>query len=393
MDVIETAIRNAFEKGDSHDRAYRERVYRSAFAALDRALKANPGVTVETAIARRKNLQSKIAEIESEYIPAVPEADPRHVDVRTGDDREGVAPAVEVAADVGRAAPMVEAPVVGRATAEGAPEVAVPGSEREGRLAGRGPERLEPSLASQADGSDPRTGDDDFAVPAQTVPNVDTDRRRPYAVIFVLATVVALVAIGGWWAVTTGLFKSPDEIGGEVPNPPATTEDEDFDPDEEEIGAPSIPGEADVQYDWMSVFTPADPTVVSAPGDAQAEVMQDDGGSFMRIRSGQSGSAIVFDVGQGVLERLAGRKALFDIVARSAEEGQETQISVICNFGELGDCGRKRYAVGSTRADYLFEIELPRKEPGAAGTIAINSDIEGAGKAIDIFEIRAAVVP
>ncbi|MCA0304897.1 MAG: hypothetical protein LCH95_21030, partial [Proteobacteria bacterium] len=72
MDVIETAIRNAFEKGNAEDRAFCEKVYRSAFAALDRALKANPQMTVEVAIGRRKNLQAKIAEIESEFIAAVP---------------------------------------------------------------------------------------------------------------------------------------------------------------------------------------------------------------------------------------------------------------------------------------------------------------------------------
>ena len=82
MDVIETAIRNAFEKGDASDRAFRERVYRSAFAALERALKANPNVTVETAINRRKNLQAKIVEIESEFVPAAPAAAP---DVRAAE--------------------------------------------------------------------------------------------------------------------------------------------------------------------------------------------------------------------------------------------------------------------------------------------------------------------
>ncbi len=35
MDPIEKAIRNAFEKGNADDRAFRERVYRSAFAALN----------------------------------------------------------------------------------------------------------------------------------------------------------------------------------------------------------------------------------------------------------------------------------------------------------------------------------------------------------------------
>ncbi|MGB5800472.1 MAG: hypothetical protein WBG88_10240, partial [Mesorhizobium sp.] len=71
MDPIEKAIRNAFAKGNAEDRAFREKVYRSAFAALDRALQANPGITVETAIKRRKAMQARIAEIEAEFLPAV----------------------------------------------------------------------------------------------------------------------------------------------------------------------------------------------------------------------------------------------------------------------------------------------------------------------------------
>ncbi|TIS96141.1 MAG: hypothetical protein E5W87_30305, partial [Mesorhizobium sp.] len=92
LDAIEKAIRNAFEKGNAEDRTFRERVYRSAFAALDRALQANPGVTVEVAIKRRKAVQAKITEIESEFLPAVPDVGPP-----TNDD--AAAPAAEQPAD------------------------------------------------------------------------------------------------------------------------------------------------------------------------------------------------------------------------------------------------------------------------------------------------------
>jgi hypothetical protein len=120
--------------------------------------------------------------------------------------------------------------------------------------------------------------------------------------------------------------------------------------------------------------------------------MKDDTGPFLRIRSGASGSAIAFDVGQGVLEKLAGKHAVFDIIAR-AEDGKDTQISVDCNFGELGDCGRKRYAVGQQRNEYLFDVQFPNKRPGSAGTIAVNSDFDKQGKAVNIYEIRVSIEP
>ena len=159
-------------------------------------------------------------------------------------------------------------------------------------------------------------------------------------------------------------------------------------PGEEE--APAKPDEADAARDWILVFSPTDPTSVNAPADTKADVMKDDSGDFMRIRSGASGSAIVFDVAKGVLEQVAGKHAVFDIVTR-AEEGKPTQISVDCNFGELGDCGRKRYEVGYEKGEFLFDIVLPDKAPGAEGTIAINTDIDNAGKAVDIYEIKVSV--
>jgi hypothetical protein len=218
-------------------------------------------------------------------------------------------------------------------------------------------------------------------------PNVATERRRPLAGLFLGVTLLALAGIGVWWGLSTGLIK--------IPGPPDTDvieqlppEGEDFTPGEEE--APLKPGELDAERDWILVFSPSDPTTINAPGDAKAETMSDDAGSFVRIRSGASGSAISFDVPQGVLEQISGKHAEFDIVARS-EEGKETHFSVDCNFGELGDCGRKRYQATYEKGDYLFAIDLPAKAPGAEGTIAITSDVDNAGKALDVFEIKVSV--
>src|SRR5262249_11540193 len=87
---------------------------------------------------------------------------------------------------------------------------------------------------------------------------------------------------------------------------------------------------------------------------------------------------------------IAGKHATFDIVARS-EEGKEAQFSVDCYFGELGDCGRKRFPATYEKRDFLFELQMPAKPPGSEGTIAITSDVDNTGKAVDVFEIRVSV--
>ncbi|CCV16313.1 hypothetical protein [Mesorhizobium sp. STM 4661] len=387
MDAIEKAIRNAFEKGNAEDRAFRERVYRSAFAALDRALQSNPNVTVEVAIKRRKAVQAKIAEIESEFLPAVPD-----VAMPAGDAAE--APAVELPAEAEAAVKAAEpAPL---------PDVAVDGSveppasdEPRSRVLpvvpDIMPEAVFPGVPEVDMSASASTGTDEAEVTPDRDERRIRGRRLPLTAIFLGVTLLAAAGIGLYFAAQTGVFKTPAELDTAPPQEPPTVGDDDFTPPAD-TALPLKPGEPDRARDWINVFSPSDPTLVNAPSDAKAEVMQDDSGSFLRIRSGASGSAISFDVGQGVLEKLAGKHATFDILARS-EEGKETQISVDCNFGELGDCGRKRYAVGRERNEYLFDVRFPDKRPGAAGTIAINSDFDKQGKSVDVYEIRVSIVP
>lgn len=354
MDSIEKAIRNAFDKGDPENREFREKVYRAAFAALDRALKANPATTVEVAINRRKALQAKIAEIESEFMPAAaPEVS------LNGNGTK--APSVSIGSPRGQGKAGGVKPVM----PDIMPDAPLPGASAVTEKLSRAERRAADRAAAQA------------------------ERRRPFAAMFFVVTLLAMGGIGAWWAVETGLFKTAAEIDTSVHNPPKQLESEDYSPNGANSG-PARPGELDRARNWITVFSPTDPTDVSAPRGTVAEVSKDDTGSFLRIQSGNTGSAVSFDVGQGILEQIAGKHAVFDIVAR-AEDGKETQMAVDCNFGELGDCGRKRYLVGYQRGEYLFEMDVPDKEPGAAGTIAITSDFDKEGKAVDIYEIRVSV--
>lgn len=416
--MIEKAIRNAFEKGDADDRAFREKVYRSAFAALERALQANPNLSPDVVEKRREALQAKVIEIETEFIPAVPSVDPPSVQPQASEPGPdwSIAPSVEpdngrpvtaappvdpVAARMSRAPdpvvaapePVVETPATPKSVAQEPAEPRLPEPPAAPRPeASQHRPQPEPFFPDVSDfdnsGPSPESRLDEAEVSTDGGPNVATERRRrPLTAVFLGVTVLALAAIGIWWGISTGLIKIPgapqtDEI---TQLPP---EDEEFTPGEEE--APLKPGEADAGRNWILVFSPSDPTTLNAPADTKAEVINNDSGDFVRIRSSAAGSAISFDVSKGVLEQLAGKHAVFDVVAR-AEEGKETQFSVDCNFGELGDCGRKRYQAGHDKGDFLFEMDLPAKAPGAEGTIAINSDVEGGGKALDVYEVKVSV--
>lgn len=359
MDPVEKAIRNALEKGDAGDAAFRLRVYQAAQSALEKALGAG-AVPPQQAQDRKSRLRAIIAGIEAEFTPAVaappppPVAPSRPVPER----REPL-----LGEHAPRAEPSVENfrrhPDFGPAPSVAAPEIA-------------------PARGPAADADD---------IPERPARVSTRLRANTIGRLFVLATVVALAGYGVFWAMDTGLFKSAGERDTSVPNPPANSGEEDFTP--KDAGAPQKPGDADAKREWISIFSPRDPTSVQAGNGASAEVIGNGEGQALRIVSSSPEAAVEFDVGEGVLERLAGQKAVFDIMARSLD-GKPTQISVTCNLAAFGNCGRKRYEVGYETGEYLFEIDLPDTAPGGGGAIAIVSDVAGSGKALDVVQIRAA---
>lgn len=341
MDAIETAIRNAFEKkGNALDPSFRERVYRSALAALEKSFEANRSLTVETVMRRRETARTTIDQIESEYVAAVgPE---------TSFPPVPEAPEIQIERQM---PPVVEA------------------------------DRGAPRAAPDVEAASPKRRRDDGEIGS----NAKAKRRGSVLSRLLPAAIVILLAAGAiWWAASSGLFSVPETADIQ----PADSGDQ-ASPADSADGGSLLPRPESTQ-DWINVFMPNDPTKVSAPANASAEAMEDDSGSFMRIRSGSDGAPVSFDVGQGILERLAGRRAVFDIVAR-AEEGMPTEIAVECDFGALGGCDRKRYQVNYERGDFLFDVQLPEGRPESGGAIAIISDVENAGKAADIYQIRVSV--
>src|SRR5690606_38816289 len=137
--------------------------------------------------------------------------------------------------------------------------------------------------------------------------------------------IFAAIIGGGWWFVSSGGLSGVTSTASQ--STPSTQPVQPL-PMREPDAGPSIGGAADLA-DWITVFDPSDPTSVSAPGDSTASVDEEDGQSFIRIASGASGSPILFDVGQGVLEEMSGRKVVFAISARAADA--DTQMSVECS--------------------------------------------------------------
>lgn len=355
MDAIERAIRNALEKGNADDRVFRERVYRAAYTSLQRAMEGNPRIDEQGAARRRELFKRHVVSIEREYMPAIePE--------QAAPDAGPVA-APETANPPADAAPAVPAPERRQAARVPSPSLDMAPDERRPAPPTREPAPLSAPPGDRIDAVPPRAG------------------RRPYGLILAVVAVLAALAIGLWW-----FAPLLSGAGGAGSNPPAAAEGESFTPGDD--GEPTLPGTEVLS--WIDVFQPTDPASIRAPGGTSAEVADDAGEAFLRIRSTSDGAAIGFDIGEGTLQRLAGKTAIFSIDARS-EEQRETQISIACNFAGLGDCGRRRYLLAAERGEYLFEVAIPAGTPSGAGSIEIVPDVANQGRPVDIFAIRVAV--
>lgn len=338
--AVKETILAALQKGDARDRGFRESVYRQVFAALERSVKTNTELSADDVFRRREQVVAIIAEIENDI--AAQEAQnswdltaPLPADIRPGATDHYGAPSADF----------------------------VPTISRE--------ERLTPGMQPAGTQSDV---DDLLREDRGGRRERKRRRKNPLIRLIVWLVVLGLLAFAGLW-----VWRQAQEA---VRTQGASIE--------EIIGSSGLSGTGELlpareDSEWIEIFTPTEASSVRANNGAAAQISRDGEGEFLSI-GGQGQSAIAFDVGQGVLERFAGRTAIFSVSARAQEE--ETQITLTCDFGSLGQCNRMRYVVGPTTTEYLFEVDLANTAPSSGGTISVIPDIEGRGRMLDVFSIK-----
>ncbi|WP_343314881.1 hypothetical protein AAIB41_15215 [Brucella sp. BE17] len=345
MDNIERAIRNALAKVDVHNVSSRQRIYESAWSAHERALVGNAALDDAQKEQRRQKLKDAISKVEQEM---------RAV----GSDF------VEPALD----APQKDDVFLEDALAD---DIATLDT---GALR---------SQQAQWDLEDKKRAGADLGyqsgVSRKEMRKRNSEKKKNRSPLFrygvpVLLLLAALVIGYSLYSSFTDLSRRPSNSvaagGADM--------------------APLKEGQEPGDETWITIYQPSEATRITAQGRATAEILRDGARSFARITSPDADTTITFDVGEGILDQLAGRKATFDIIAK-AEDGELTQMSISCNFAGLGDCGRRRYDVNQTMSDFLFDVDFASgTKAGGAGTIAITSDVAGTGKPVDIYEIRVS---
>ncbi|MFD1198087.1 hypothetical protein ACFQ3K_07140 [Brucella gallinifaecis] len=332
MESFERAIRNALAKSDAHNPATRQRIYEAAWSAHERAFASNTTLSEEQKNQRREKVKEAISRIEAEFTTAQVEGsriDPSlSSDLAPGDDSLESIPALDPT------------------------DIRIAASKRQ---------------ASTNHG---------YETTVSRKP-VKKKRRSPLLRIGLPVLIIAILGL-----IVFSLYNSFSNFTRSSGSSPLLSENS---------MAPIKEGDDPEGRRWINIFTPANATQLSVQGRATAEIQREGSNSFVRVQTAGVEDSVTFDVGEGVLNQLAGKKATFDIVARS-DDGKTTQMTVICDFAGLGDCGRRRYDVRDSVSDFLFDQEFPAgQSAGRAGKIIINSDLSGSGKPVDIYAIRVTI--
>ncbi len=420
MDSAEAAIRKAFEKGDTTDPEFRNKVYRSALAALERQLAGRADADSPAVERRREAVKAAIMRIEKEHRaaaiverapppaprppisrpetrpqasrPVLPIARPYRTEWRPEPETlpEPEPPAATTAPRAGRAGrvePAFASPALPRAV----------GAARRERVwsAPSARDRAEPALEAFEPVIEPERSyapsrdddhllDDDYAAPRRARRRAPVEPQRKHRSLLrrLAVPLAALVVLGlGAAYLASILFVPGDEVATSAPPQQVAA-------DAQATLPPAVSVASD--GDWVVLFNPGDASGVNAQAGVEANLTEEDGRSFLRVSSSSPSAQVRFGIGQGTLERLSGSGAVFSLVTRARPDDGETQFSVDCDFAGLGDCGRRRFGPRQVIEEFIFEVPIPEGNPTGAGMIAISPDVTGAGRALDILEIRVA---
>jgi hypothetical protein len=389
---LETAIRTALDNADRDNPEVRAKIYQSARQALEAGLRKQDVTDTEAVSHHRHRLETTIHMIEAE--------ERQRLHPRQGPPEVPVPPVVEVPPPVApRARENFDSPSIGGETRSPIAAVADDRYDDESGLAGlhagSADHLAAAPAAPEAFAADKKPANMDFR------PERAVARRKPrkfFSRLLVWCVLLAFIGMGAWWAHTSGLLMSAAERDTSVANPPASTAPEDFNGADDSGAASSDSSQAPVTIDpqnsfsdaWIEVFKPSDANKVVKGTRSSAESVAENDGPAMRLISQSNGSDgnVGISVPPDVLQQLAGKSSTIAITLQSTTD-EPTQITVECDFQSLGDCARHRFTVGREKSDVLVQVRFDRSlAPTSAGTLQINSDVDGKARGINLYAVR-----
>ena len=347
---IESLIRQALARQNGFDPQVRLKIYQSSRNALAKII-AKSGVVPPNIIeSRNRSLENTIRKIETEFTSQV-----------SNPQTDLIEPNPNVSPDPAR----LDVPT---ASPPHSPDFVAPNLNV--APVGVGPQvNLAPPPAARDRYADP-------------TPQHIRPRRKPIRyVIWIIA--LAILAIFGWIAymLTVSFLDPQSEFSSSNKTSQASN--------------------AGDNEGFLTILEPTQPSALITGGNGTAEILSDISQPAIRITSVRKADnhdtqaePLLLELAPGILESIAGKKATVEIRAKSGDVSPAT-FAVVCDFGALGECGRKRFRVGLQPEAVVFSILISADLiEGQRAFLAINTDvtsaaaITGKGAKIDIIYAR-----
>ncbi|WP_320195596.1 hypothetical protein RMR10_001325 [Agrobacterium rosae] len=382
MSGLETAIRNALEKSDRSSAEVRARIYQSSRQALEAGLRKQGIEDPEVVAQQRQRLETLVHAIESEERNRLLNVVEDHVRREAARAPAAPPPVRQVPPTISSAQREDDVLPVEAEVRGDVPEETTADHDTGDFRAERGVVAPDARSASDADmGS--------LAFTPQRAAKARR-KKRLVARLFIYFTLLAFLGFGAWWVYSSGLLLSPSERDTSVPNPPPEVQSEDF-TGAEAKPEPSLEAGRGFSDAWNEIFN-ADRgnSGLQAGSLAAIEGISTPAGKAVRLTSrvAEADGNVSIAVPTEVLREMAGKSSTISITLQSSSDRQ-TQLSISCDFGSLGDCARHRFTATPERADMLINVSFDRTlAPNSPGRIIINSDIDGNGRPVNLYSVR-----
>lgn len=387
MAGLDTAIREAIDRANARDAVAREQVYRTARTALENSIARHPDLDEATIEGQRRRFDEIISEIEAEKAAAEDRIEPEPAPVLPANEWPATtAGPAKDDAGTGRAAdiPSLDSAEV----REPRPETAAPDIDLQAERQQR-PEDDAPFAATiETPGAPPpkkeRSTRKARKPQAKEAKKRDRRSRGTARIMSTLFLLVSLLVFGGlvlWLVNATGLLGDTASVSGNA------NSFRKFDAASSGDNS-GLMTEHGFGRTWSPVFVPGKGDTVKLGPSAKMEAVSSERGKAVRLTSAtpdQNGDVRIA-IPAKLLAAMAGTSSIIALNVR-ALDGHPTQISVECDFGALGHCGRRRFDVAVEMTDVVFRVDLPKAQAGSGGTLLVNTDIGGKGRSIDLFAV------
>ncbi|SCX20488.1 hypothetical protein DSM25558_2751 [Agrobacterium sp. DSM 25558] len=382
MSGLETAIRNALEKSDRSSAEVRARIYQSSRQALEAGLRKQGIEDPEVVAQQRQRLETLVHAIESEERNRLLNVVEDHVRREAARAPAAPPPVRQVPPTTSSAQREDDVLPVEAEVRGDVPEETTTDHDIGDFRAERGVVAPDARSASDADmGS--------LAFTPQRAAKARR-KKRLVARLFIYFTLLAFLGFGAWWVYSSGLLLSPSERDTSVPNPPPEVQSEDF-TGAEAKPEPSLEAGRGFSDAWNEIFNADRGNSGLQTGSLAAiEGISTPAGKAVRLTSrvAETDGNVSIAVPTDVLREMAGKSSTIAITLQSSSDRQ-TQLSISCDFGSLGDCARHRFTATPERADMLINVSFDRTlAPNSPGRIIINSDIDGNGRPVNLYSVR-----